>query len=387
MIALYKQCLVIMKREFFYMWRDMDQRNILLIGPLLGFLLFMGIYSHPRIDHIATAVVDLDMSGASREIIAELRHTQDLEIVSYPNNFEELQELIIRGQVMVGVVIPENYAKNIALQRQTRVAVMIDGANITYATNAASAVLKVSRTLGAQVGVKTLIARGIQPNQAKEAYRSIEFREEAWFNPTLNYAYFLVLPLVLNIWQQCCMLASCMNIIGENGVRSWLQIKVSGVSRFKLFFCKSIVHISIFMLLILPVYFLAFVVFKLPLHCSFITFLLFTLVFAIALHSLGTLISGFSRNAVDASRFGMVIALPSFVISGFTWPIAAMPQWFQPLVWVLPQTWFFQGINYLTFKNPGWDFVSHYFLMLSLMSVICYSLAALFVHGLKARYR
>ncbi len=382
-----KQCPVIVKREILYMWRDRGLRNILIIGSLLGLFLFMGIYSQPRIDHISTAIVDLDKSGASRKVIAELKNTQDLEVVCYPDNFEQLEELIKRGQVTVGVVIPENYAKNIALQRQTKVAVFIDGANIIYATNAASAVLRVTRTLGAEVGVKTLIARGIQPDQAKEAYQSIDIREEAWFNPTLNYAYFLVLPLVLNIWQQCCMLASCMNIIGESGVRSWLQIKVSGVSTFKLFFYKSIVHVGIFMLIILPVYFLAFVVFKLPLNCGFITFLLFTLVFAISLHSVGTLISSFSRNAVDASRFGMVIALPSFVISGFTWPLAAMPQWFQPVAWVLPQTWFFQGINYLFFKNPGWEFMSCYFLTLGIMSIICYSLAALFTHGLKARFR
>nr|WP_245561098.1 ABC transporter permease [Desulfoscipio gibsoniae] len=376
-----------MKRELFYMWRDKGLRYILIAGPLLGLFLFMGIYDHPRIDNIPTAIVNLDKSGASRQVVAELKNTQDLEIIYYPNSFEQLEELIKRGQVMVGVVIPENYSKNIALHRQTKVAVVIDGANMTYATNAASAVLTVTRTLGTQVGVKTLIAQGMQPNQAQEAYQSIDFREEAWFNPTLNYAYFLVLPLVLNIWQQCCTLASCMNIIGENGFRSWIQIKSSRMSIFKFFFCKSIVHIFIFMLIILPVYFLAFVVFKLPLNCDLITFLLYTLVFAISLHSVGTLISSLSRSAVDASRFGMVIALPSFVISGYTWPIEAMPQWFQPVAWVFPQTWFFQGINYLVFKNPGWEFMGRYFLILGIMSVICYSLAALFTHGLKARFR
>ncbi len=384
---MFKQCLVIMKREIFFMWRDQSLRNILIAGPLFGLFLFMGIYNHPRIDNISTAIVDLDRSSASRQVIAELKNTQDLKVITYPNSFEQLEELIKREQVIVGVVIPENYGKNIALHRHTKVAVLIDGANITYATNAASAVLTVTRTLGAEVGVKTLVARGIQPDQAKEAYQSIDFREEAWFNPTLNYAYFLVLPLVLNIWQQCCMLASCMNIIGENGVRSWLQIKASGISSFKLFFCKSIVHIFIYMLIVLPVYFLAFVFFKLPLNCGFIIFLLFTLVFTISLHSIGTLISSFSRNAVDASRFGMVIALPSFVISGFTWPIAAMPHWFQSLTWVLPQTWFFQGINYLVFKNQGWEFMVNYFLMLGMMSIICYSLAALFTHGFKAHFR
>lgn len=382
-----KQCQAIMKREISYMWRDKSLRNILLIGPLLGLLLFVGVYSNQRIDNISTAIVDLDKSSASQQVITELKNAQDLQVVAYPDSFEQLEEAIKRGKVIVGVVIPENYGKNVALKRQTKVAMLIDGTNMAYATNATSAVLTVTRTLGAQAGIETLVARGIQPNQAQEAYQSIGFREEAWFNPTLNYAYFLVLAFALNIWQQCCTLASCMNIIGENGVRSWLQIKVSGMSTFKLFFCKSLVQIGIFMVMVLPVYFLAFEVLKLPLASGGAIFLLFTFVFTITLHSLGTLMSSIAGNAVNASRFGMIIALPSFVISGFTWPIEAMPQWFQPLAWLLPQTWFFQGINYLTFKNPGWDFISRYFLVLGLMAVLFYSAAALFTRSAKTLFR
>lgn len=382
-----KQSRAIIKRELSYMWRDTSLRNILLIGPLLGLLLFVGVYSYQRMGNISTAIVDLDQSSASQQVVTGLKNAQNLQIVAYPDSYDQLEELIKRGKVVVGVVIPENYGQNVALQRQTKVAMLIDGMNMAYATNATSAVLTVTRTLGAQAGVKTLIARGIQPTQAQEAYQSIEFREEAWFNPTLNYAYFLVLAFALNMWQQCCMLASCMNIIGENGLRSWLQIKASGMSTFKLFFSKSLVHIGIFMLMVLPVYFFAFKVFKLPLASGWPMLLLFTFVFAITLHSLGTLMSSISGNAVNASRFGMIIALPSFVISGYTWPLEAMPQWFQPLAWILPQTWFFQGISYLTFKNPGWEFISHYLLILGLMAVLFYSASAVFMRGVKTLFR
>ncbi|WP_040411000.1 ABC transporter permease [Desulfosporosinus sp. OT] len=372
-----RQCWVIMQRELFYMWRDKSLRNILLVGPLLGLLLMAGVYSSQRIGNISTAIVDLDKSSASRQVTTDLKNSQNLQVVAYFDTFSQLEESIKRGEVIVGVVIPENYGKDIALQRQTKVAVLIDGMNIIYATNASSAVLTVTRTLGAQVGIRTLIAKGIQPNQAQEAYQSVAFPEEAWFNPTANYAYFLVLAFALNVWQQCCTLASCMTIIGENGRRSWYQIRTSGISLFKLFFCKSFVHIGILLLTVLPVYFLAFVVFKLPLACGWSSFLLFTLIFILALHGLGTMMSSLSPNAVNASRYGMIIALPSFLLSGFTWPLQAMPQWLQHVVWILPQTWFFQGVSFLTFKNPGWGFVSHYFLALSLMAVLFYSVAAL----------
>lgn len=374
---MFRQCRAIMLRELFYMWRDRSLRNLLLVGPLLGLLLFAGVYSSQRIGSIATGIVDLDNSSASRQVVAELKNTQNLQVVAYFDNFAQLEESIKRDEVIVGVVIPENYGKNIALQRQTKVAVFIDGMNMAYATNASSAALTITRTLGAQVGIQSLVAKGIQTNQAQEAYQSIDFPEEAWFNPTANYAYFLVLAFALNVWQQFCTLASCMIIIGENGLRSWLQIKASGISLLKLFVCKSLVHIGVLNLIALPVYYLAFVVYKLPLACGWPNFLLFSFLFTLALHGLCTMMSSYSPNAVNATRYGMIIALPSFLISGYTWPLEAMPHWFQPLAWIFPQTWFFQGVSYLTFKNPGWGFMSRYYGTLGLMAVIFYSAAVI----------
>jgi ABC-2 type transport system permease protein len=372
-----KKSLAIMGREFTYMWRDRGLRRILIYGPIIGILLFAGIYSTQVIKDIPTAIVDLDNSTASKELTTLVENAEYLHVTETIPSFEQLEEEIKRGKIKVGVVIPENYGKDLALGRQAKVSLIVDGSNMVYATNATSAVLTVTRTVGAQAGIKTLIGKGIQPREAIDAYQGISIREEAWFNPTLNYAYFLVLGLALNIWQQCCTLAACMNILGETGLRSWIQIKAAGFSRLVLFGSKSIAQIITFMLIVLPVYLLAFVVFKLPLACGLPFFLLFTLAFTIALHSIGTMMSSIAKNSVDASRFGMIVALPSFVVSGYTWPIEAMPQFFQPIVKILPQTWFFQGINYFAFKNPGWEFASQYFLAFGIITVFCYTVAAI----------
>ncbi len=374
-----KQCLVIMRREFFYMWRDRGLRYILLVGPLLGTLLFCGIYYAQILTDIPTAVVDLDRSGASRELVEYIKNTENLQVVAYPGNFEEVEELIKQGKVVVGVVIPEGFAKKVSLSRQARVEMIIDGSNMVYSTNATSAMLNVTRTVGAHIGIKTLVARGIQPGQAMDAYQSIAFHEEPWFNPALNYAYFLVVALSLNIWQQCCTLVACMGVIEETGRNSWRQFKALGFSRFALFFSKSVAHIITFMLLTVPIYALAFGGFKFPLNCSYFELFLFTLAFALALHGICTLASSLARNAVDATRFGMLIALPSFVLSGYTWPLEAMPHFLQQLVKVLPQTWFFQGLNFLTFKNSGWTFMSQYYQVMLLMAFVCYGVAAIAV--------
>jgi ABC-2 type transport system permease protein len=260
-----------------------------------------------------------------------------------------------------------------------RVLAIIDGSNMIYATNASAALLTVTRTVSAQAGVNALVARGVQLQQAKEAYQAIDISEEAWFNPALNYAYFLVLALALNIWQQCCTLAACLNVIGERGMKSWLQIKACGISKFRFFASKSIAQIFIFMAVVLPIYVLAFGVFKLPLNFSWAALLFFTLAFAVAVHSIGTLASSFAHNAVNAARFGMIIALPSFVLSGYTWPLEAMPIYLQKVAWILPQTWFFQGLNYFAFKNAGWNLMYHYILAMLAVAAVCYGAAAVFI--------
>jgi len=366
--------LKVMRRELGYMWRDRGLRNILLFGPLLGLLLFAGIYAAQTITNIPTAIVDLDRSASSREIADKMDNAPNLKVAGYPQTYEELEDLIGRGKVVVGVVIPENFGRDVSLHRHTRVLLIIDASNTIFATNASTAVLGVTRTLSAEIGVKTLLAQGMDPIKARDMYLSVDLKEEGWFNPTLNYAYFLVLAMALNIWQQCCSIAASINIIGETGVKSWLQIKAAGFSKLRLFISKSAVHITIFMVMAVLIYIIAFGIFKIPLACKLSTLLLFTLVFAFALHSIGTLMSSIANNAVDSTRFSMMVALPSFALCGYTWPIEAMPRFLQPVVWVFPQTWFFQGFNYLSFKNPGWQFMASYFYALIAIAFICYGL-------------
>ena len=377
MMIMFRQYLAIMRHEVLMLWHDTGLRHIMLWVSLLGLCLFLVVYRAQTITAIPTVVLDLDHSSTSRQLVDQIANTENLNLVASVNSFDDLKFLINAGRVIAGVVVPENYGRDLSLGRQTRILAIIDASNMFYATNASSAFLTVSRTISAQAGIRTLVANGVQFNDAQDAYQTVDFQEEPWFNPALNYAYFLVLALALNIWQQCCTLAACMTVAGETGRDSWLQIRATGISRLSFFSGKALVQLAAFLLMALPVFLLNFLISKSPLQCGFPVMLLFTLTFALAIQSLGTMMSSLARNPVDASRLGMIIALPSFVLSGYTWPIEAMPHWLQSLVWVLPQTWFFQGFNYLAFKNPGWSFISRYFLALLIIAGICYGVAAI----------
>lgn len=98
--------------------------------------------------------------------------------------------------------------------------------------------------------------------------------------------------------------------------------------------------------------------------------------FAVAMHSLGTLVSSFSRTAADASRIVMAIAVPAFVLSGFSWPLEAMPQILAQVVKWLPQTGFFQGVIFLSMKDASWAYMSQYYFQFLLFALVAYALSA-----------
>lgn len=374
-----RRCAAIFLRELIRLWRDGDLRKILIIGPLIGLIVFYGTYSRQVIKNIPTAVLDLDRSQESREIVDYITKTEELRITDIPKNTDEMENLIKRGKVIVGVVIPENFGTNIGVGRQSKVLVVVDGSNIIYANNASSALLGITRLVGAQIGIKQLLAKDVNYSQAQQAYLAVSFRDEPWFNPSLNYAFFLVMALSLNIWQQCCTIAASSGISGEKTRASWYQIRGVGVSLPGYFSCKAVARIILFSLLMVPLYLLGFGMLKQVPACGLPALLLFTVVFAVAIDGLGSLVSAIAFNSLDATRFGMVVALPSFVIGGYTWPLEAMPAWLQKAAWILPQTWFFQGFNLLVFKNPGWSVMSRYFWALVVIAFLCYSVSAITV--------
>jgi len=362
-------------REFQLIWRDNALRRILFFVSILSLLLFFAVYNAQVLRGIPTAVLDLDGSPQSREMQQSIENCEDLKVVLYPTSYKELCSIIEKGEAVVGIVIPENFGRDVTAGKGSKILSVIDGSNLIYANNAVSAVLTVARTHSAELGVKTLISKGVHYSRAQYALMGITFRDEPWFNPTLNYAFFVVLAMALNIWQQCCTITSTYNIIGEMGAESWLQIKALGVSKFLFFFSKSLAHIAGFMLAVIPLYITAFGMYKVPLECSPAQLMLFTFVFAVSVHSLGTLISALCSDSVNAVRIGMVIALPSFILSGYTWPLEAMPVFVQKAAKFFPQTWFFQGFSLLVFKDPGWEALKPYILILVGMSCIFYLLS------------
>ena len=111
--------------------------------------------------------------------------------------------------------------------------------------------------------------------------------------------------------------------------------------------------------------------------------LAFTLVFAIVLHTVGTLMSSAANNAVDSTPLEMMVALLSFVLSGYTWPALYMPGFLIGLARIFPSTWAAAGIRLLSLKDAGLAAMLPTFIFFALTSMLAAGLVLNFAKNRK----
>jgi ABC-2 type transport system permease protein len=96
---------------------------------------------------------------------------------------------------------------------------------------------------------------------------------------------------------------------------------------------------------------LGHLVFALPLRGSLWSVALLALLFILALLSLGALISTLSETQPQAIFMSVFVLIPSILLSGFVFPIEAMPSWLQPISWLLPMTYYVEAVRGLLLKG------------------------------------
>jgi ABC-2 type transport system permease protein len=79
--------------------------------------------------------------------------------------------------------------------------------------------------------------------------------------------------------------------------------------------------------------------------------------------ALGAVISTVSQSQLQAVFLVVFAIVPSLLMSGFVFPIEAIPNWLQPVAWAMPMTYFNEGIRGLMLKGTtvieqGRDFVA-----------------------------
>jgi len=360
-------------RLFWTEWKNLFTnktiRLILFVVPVMYLTLFGFLYAEKRVMHIPAVMVDADQTELSRELYRAFEADQTFAISSIVGTEEEAMKLIDQGEASVALIIPPDLEKNVKAGREAEVLTVIDGSNIMISNTAVRAASTVVKSVSAGATLKKLEAHGGWGEEGKNLYTGIDYRYRVLYNPTFSYMSFMVFGLAGTTLQQVLFLGIVLSVSQQKEAGTWRETMENNsfwaitASKLLPYFLAGTLNMFLGFTLLLKG-------FGIPYYGSTVHFMLVATAFNLAVLAIGYAISFIFKDQLQATQIAMLIAVPSFMLSGYTWPFMSMPTVVEAIGKSLPLTYFLHGVREILSKGHGLSAVTSDLLALSFMTVL-----------------
>jgi ABC-2 type transport system permease protein len=342
----------IMVKEMRQISRDPATLGMLLVVPLFLLLLF-GFAISLDVKHIPLAILDHDKTEGSRGFLESFLHSEYFNLKGTIDRESQADGLLDEGSVLVALVIPVGFGRDVANGRRVEVQAIVDGSNATTAATAIGYVQAVSADYSQRAFVLALERSGLSGMKT-----TIDFRPRILFNPELRSANFLVPGLIVLILMMSCVISTALSIVREKERGTMEQISVSPVHPLELIVGKTAPYLLIGLVAAATILATSRLLFGVTVKGSWLDLGAVTLLFLFGCLAFGVMLSTLSDSQQVAFLLSSLLTLlPVFVLSGFVFPFRNMPVIIQGVSYLLPGRYYLAALRAIMLKGVGlWAF-------------------------------
>jgi ABC-2 type transport system permease protein len=363
----------ILVKEFIQLWRDKWGRFRLIVPPVLQLLLF-GYAATFEVYHVSTAVLDLDHTQESRELIARFTSSNRLNIVQSATTQDEINSTIDRSDAAVALVVHAGFANLLRKGQAAPLQVIVDGTN--------------SNTALIALGYVNTIAAGFSQDYATDlAERTqgitgaklvqVSIAQRPWYNPDFNGRWFFVPGLIATITLVMLVNLTAFAVVREREVGTLEQIMVSPIRPAEFILGKTVPFFVVGMGIAGLITITGILWFHIPFVGNPFVFLFGTTLYLFSLLAIGLLISTVCSTQQQAFATNFFVVNPLFTLSGFSFPISSMPEVLQWLSYVNPLRYFLIVIRGTFLKGIGIAFLWPEFLAMAMIAAALLTISIL----------
>jgi ABC-2 type transport system permease protein len=278
------------------------------------------------------AIYDLDKSQKSQKLIETIREPY-FKIYGMINDEKEIDDLILKGEVGVVLVIPKRFQNDINSGKGSTVQVILDATNSSTAELATNYLYSIVGDFSSNIIVK-------EWKHSKTVYKiipmlNVQSRYE--FNETLKEEWTMCLQEFFTILTLIAILLPATAMVNEKQFGTIEQLMVTPLRPWEIMLAKVLPMVGIFIIAsFICIYCVMIPIIGIPLRGSIIDFLILTVMFCFASSGLGLLISTISNNLSETVLLTLLVLFPIMFLSGAWVPPEAMPSWMQWLIQLSP---------------------------------------------------
>jgi ABC-2 type transport system permease protein len=340
--------LPIMRKEFIHIIRDPRTLVVMFVMPLMQ-LILLGYAATSDVRNVPLAVYDQSRTPQSRELIEAFVASGQFAVTQIATSEQDLARLVDAGLVQAGLIIPPSYASDVLGGRSAQAAFVLDGSDPTVASSSLSSARLIGQVEATQIQQRMLARQG----GSLALTTPIEVRTRVWYNPDMASAYFMVPALIGMILQLQATLLTASAIVRERERGTIEQLIVTPIRPWELVVGKIMPFAFVALLITIEVLVIGTFWFGVPIRGSLPLLLAISCLFLVSSLGIGLLISTIAQTQQEAFLLTFLTLLPSIFLSGFIYPIAAMPQVLQWISGFIPLTYFLVVVRGIVVKGIG----------------------------------
>ena len=338
----------ITRKEFIQIVRDPRTLGITFVMPI-ALMLLLGYAATTDVRHVPMAVFDQDRSADSRDLLEAFAATDYFQMAYEADSDAQIEALIASGAARTGLIIPPDYSEKITGGTPAQVAFIIDGSDPSVAQTS----LQAATLIGQEHAIQLVATRLEAAGQGGLLTLPLEVRSSVWYNPDLVSAFYMVPALIGIILLFVSAILTSTAIVRERERGTIEQLLVTPIRPWELLVGKITPYVLIAFWDTIEVLVVGTLIFKVPINGSVPLLLLLTGLFLVTTLGIGLLISTVARTQQEAMMTAIFFLLPNIFLSGFFFPIAAMPVVLQWVTYVIPLRYFLDIVRGIVLKGVG----------------------------------
>lgn len=363
-MALWRTLRPVVLKEFRQIRRDPTSLGMLLVLPA-ALIIMVGYALNFDVRHVPLLIMDQSRTAESRAYLAMFQHSEYFTHVGSPSSYREIEDAFLNGDAKIALVVPPDFARDLLAGRETTVQMLVDGADANTAGQAMGNAVRMTMDHSNTILLEALERAG------RKAYVPVDLQARIWYNPDLITSRFLVPGLIGFIIMLTGVIATSLTVVREKERGTMEQIMVSPLRPSEVILGKTLPYVAISLASATLILLLGYLLFDIEVKGSIL--LLYAGITMIILGSLGQglLIS----TVTDSQQVAFLISvfsslLPSFLLSGFVFPVASMPAVLQILSHVAVVKYFLVVVRGVMLKGVGFGAVWEQFLFMAVFAFI-----------------
>jgi ABC-2 type transport system permease protein len=305
--------------------RTRDLLSVAVVSVLFYAFYYPAPYAHQVVERLPIVLVDADRSAVSREILRTLEAAHTVAVVADVPDLAAARRIVRNRQADGILLLPRGLSADVAAGRPgTGIAVWVNGAYLLRAQ-------AIGKSMAGAVAVT--VAKRLPPGLSQLGDAVPPVSTHALYNTTEGYRDY-IFPAVANIILQQTLLFAVARLVAERR-RSG---RWGARGKRALFFGTWAACTTIGTLAALLYFGLVFWLQDIPHGGNLAGVVLIAPLFAATVAALGMLMGTLVRSGDDALKLLIPTSIPFVFLSGFAWPLVAMPAWVRGVAWMIPVT-------------------------------------------------